>query len=113
MKIIVTAASKFVLSPKTILDYLKKRRRDDGYLSDSVLKKMAQEIYEVARREEREMGEKYMSIEDIDIINLFDGSDDPFHTLGHVWSGAVDPEDLDNWDGDAQYVPSLIEQYMS
>lgn len=80
-------------TPHDIYEYLQSIKHPYCTLSDSEILTMADEIYEIAKDEEMLSGEDYESVEDIDIGELIDASDDPFHTMGYNLLGLLDDED--------------------
>lgn len=71
-------------------DFLKwVKNHDEGYLDDAERKVFIDEVWDVLHREMKE-GANYEDMDDANIIELVDSSDNPLHDLGHKFFGLLD-----------------------
>lgn len=91
MKRYISGASK--ISEKSVYNYLKKYRRDDGKLSDATLHEMAEELADALHEEEMMSGEFYPSVADAEIEDMIDSSGGSLYENGQIWFGFFDEEE--------------------
>lgn len=81
------------VTKKDLIDWLHKHEK--LALTEKEFDYLVQNLWEAIKREEAMSGEAYRSIEEVDVGELIDGSDNPAHSLGYKLMGLIDEEDLE------------------